>query len=87
MIKTDILKDIYFGRLCLQENTENKTETGFESANFLDNIEPKLKEKFDEYLSSENLKTTQLEAEAFAKGCTFTLNFILSCLRNTKTKI
>lgn len=76
----DILSNLYFGKICPQERAGTTEENG-NYDDFINGLEPKLKEKMEEFLSSENLKSAKLEAEIFACGCAFATKFIFECLQ------
>lgn len=79
MMKNPLLNNLYFGKICPQELADNTDEQNKDCDGFINSLEPKLKEKMEEYLSGENLKFAKLEAEAFAMGCSFATKFIFEC--------
>ena len=75
----NMLSDLYFGKVCPSEQSDAPDES-CELEKILKGIDPKFREQIDEYISNENLRASQQEAEAFVKGCSFAVRFMIECL-------
>ena len=75
----NMLSDLYFGKLYLSEQG-NASDDKCEFEKVLKDIDPDFRERIDEYISNENLRASQQEAEAFVKGCSFAVRFMIECL-------